>query len=188
MPVCYTNSENHTYYLHQRRGYKGKTKYYFSTESEGSLAESIPEGYEIYENPNARVYLRQIQPKLIFNEEKLIVERGIKNYTNLKDLKIDIDEDIIAIYIADQDLEGLTKSLRFKYQIKTNELFKHTRHYSPILQFILIEHEKRIFLTRRYFPQGQIYDWLQIGKADTLENLVKRYIQHINKDSYFDLE
>jgi hypothetical protein len=41
----------------------------FAMKSEGQLADRIPEGFEIYENPNAQVFLRRIPPKIITDEE-----------------------------------------------------------------------------------------------------------------------
>ena len=65
MPITYTNAKEKTYYLHQGTTKTGKPKYYFSTQPEGTLAEAMPEGFELYENPNAQVFLRRIPPKLI---------------------------------------------------------------------------------------------------------------------------
>ena len=65
MPITYTNAKEKMYYLHQGTTKTGKPKYYFSTKPEGTLAASIPDGFEIYENPNAQVFLRRIPPKII---------------------------------------------------------------------------------------------------------------------------
>ena len=54
MPMTHTNAKGKTYYLHQGTTKTGKPKYYFAMESNGELAESIPAGFEIYENPNAQ--------------------------------------------------------------------------------------------------------------------------------------
>jgi hypothetical protein len=53
VPITHTNAKGKTYYLHQGTTKTGKPKYHFSMQSEGTLAESIPAGFEIYENPNA---------------------------------------------------------------------------------------------------------------------------------------
>ena len=53
VPITHTNAKSKTYYLHQGTTKTGKPKYYFSMESNGELAESIPVGFEIYENPKA---------------------------------------------------------------------------------------------------------------------------------------
>ena len=53
MPITHTNAKGQTYYLHQGTTKTGKLKYHFSMQSEGTLVETIPAGFEIYENPNA---------------------------------------------------------------------------------------------------------------------------------------
>src|SRR5882724_12565236 len=97
MPITYTNAKGKTYYLHQGTTKTGKSKYYFSMESEGHLAESIPVGFEIYENPNAQVFLRRIPPKLITDEERQVVEDGMRKYAEVQDCKIDIKGKTIVV-------------------------------------------------------------------------------------------
>ena len=58
MAIEYINRKGDTYYLHERKTKTGKPKYHFSMKKDGELVESIPHGYEIYENPNAQVFLR----------------------------------------------------------------------------------------------------------------------------------
>ncbi len=65
---------------------------------EDLLVEKIPEGYEIYEHPNARVSLRKITPKLIANSEKLIIKQGLKIFSDLRFYAVDIKGDTITVY------------------------------------------------------------------------------------------
>ena len=53
MPITHVNAKGKTYYLHQGTTKTGKPKYHFAMKSEGALVQSIPVGFEIYENPNA---------------------------------------------------------------------------------------------------------------------------------------
>jgi hypothetical protein len=62
MNIKYTNRAGKIYYLHIGKTNKGTDKYFFSRKRR-DLAERIPNGYEIYENVNAQVFLRKIQPK-----------------------------------------------------------------------------------------------------------------------------
>ena len=62
MPVTHTNRKAKTYYLHQGTTKTGNPKYFFALRDEGELVETIPPGYEIYENPNAQVFLRRKWP------------------------------------------------------------------------------------------------------------------------------
>ena len=58
MPITHVNVKGKTYYLHQGTTKTGKPKYHFAMKREGNLADSIPEGFEIYENPNTQVFLQ----------------------------------------------------------------------------------------------------------------------------------
>jgi hypothetical protein len=78
MPIEYINRKGQIYYLHSGITKTGKPKYFFSMKREENILETIPDGYEIYENPNAQVFLRKVQPKIITDEERVIVESGIK--------------------------------------------------------------------------------------------------------------
>jgi len=60
MPVNYTNFRGQKYYLHKGKAKKSGSQYFFSMKQDGEVAESIPEGYEIYETPNGQVFLRKI--------------------------------------------------------------------------------------------------------------------------------
>src|SRR6266436_9947375 len=105
VPITHTNAKGKTYYLHQGRTKTGKPKYYFSMESEGHLAEDIPVGFEIYENPNAQVFLRRIPPKLITDEERQVVEDGMRTYAEVQDYKIDVKGNALVVYTPHQSVE-----------------------------------------------------------------------------------
>jgi hypothetical protein len=56
-----------------------------------------------------------------------------------------------------------------------------------MMQFILADEERRLFLAQRYCFRGSIDDWIGIGSLDTLTNLVRTYVKHLGKESYFEL-
>ena len=42
-------------------------------------------------------------------------------------------------------------------------------------------------MTQRYCFIGSIDDWIDIGKPGKLLTLVKKYVKHIDKESFFEL-
>ena len=76
MPVTHVNRKRQTYFLHEGKTKTGKPKYFFSKDSEGNVLDAIPDGYEIYENPNAQVFLRKKMPQVITDEEIGAVQIG----------------------------------------------------------------------------------------------------------------
>lgn len=190
MPITHTNAKGKTYALHQGTTKTGKPKYYFSMESEGHLAESISVGFEIYENPHAQVFLRRIPPKLITDEERQVVADGIRKYAEVQDCKIDVKGKTIVIYTPHQSIEEFAQLLKglnpFIAEAKVREYFARSIQYSPMLQFILDDEQRRLFTAQRYCFRGSVDDWIDIG-YDTLTTLVKQYVKHLGQESYFDL-
>lgn len=190
MPIQYTNRRGKTYYLHQGVTKKGNPKYYFSLKSEGDLVNEIPAGFEIYENPNAQVFLRRIHPKIITNEEVVIVEQGMRQFSSERHYQIDVKKNTIIIFTADQNVDALAATLSnaFPFQsLEVKNILAQSINYSPMLQFVLIDKEKRTFITQRYCFLGSIDDWVQIGEPDALPKLVKEYVKHLGQDSYYEL-
>ncbi|WP_427159803.1 hypothetical protein ACQFX9_28095 [Aliinostoc sp. HNIBRCY26] len=190
MTINYVNRKGQLYYLHQGTTKTGKPKYFFSMKSEGNLLETIPDGYEIYENPNTQVFLRKVQPKVITDEEKAIVEAGVKQFSNLQDYQMDIKKEIITVYTPDQDINVLSSLINFSSQDKLSEaqnILKRSISYSPMLRFILIDEHQRIFITQRYCFLGRIDDWINIGESNNLQALVKKYVKHLGQESFFEL-
>ncbi|BAY66777.1 hypothetical protein NIES22_69210 (plasmid) [Calothrix brevissima NIES-22] len=190
MPIKYVNIKEQIYYLHQGMTKTGKPKYFFSMKNEGHVVEAMPKGYEIYENPNAQVFLRKVQPKIISDEERSTVEEGIKKFSNLESYQIDIKKETITVYTADQDVNLLSELLNFSLIDKLREAqtrLKKSISYSPMLRFILIDEQKRRFITQRYCFLGRIDDWIDIGNQGTLQELVKNYVKHLGQESFFEL-
>jgi hypothetical protein len=191
VPITHTNAKGKTYYLHQGTTKTGKPIYHFSMQSEGTLAESIPVGFATYENPNAQVFLRRIPPKIITEEERQVVEDGIRKYAEVPDYKKDVEGNAIVVYTADQDIETLAGLFQDIYSDPTTNpqlltLLRKEIHYSPMLQFLLEDERRRLFTAQRYCFIGSIDDWIDIGHGP-LTKLVKRYVKHLGQESYFEL-
>lgn len=101
MSVTYINRKGDTYYLHQGTTKKGNPNYYFAKKEPDAPVETIPDGYEIYENPNAQVFLRKIlrkiRPKLITDDEMATVRQGVKAYAQVKHFLLDVKKNAIII-------------------------------------------------------------------------------------------
>ena len=159
-------------------------------ESEGTLAASIPAWFEIYENPNAQVFLRRIPPKIITDEERQVVEEGMRKYAEIQDYKIDVRGNAIEIHIAHQDSETFREMITGARpdldQTQIAALVAQAVHYFPMMQFILEDEQRRTFTAQRYCFIGSIDDWIDIGYG-SLPTMVKRYVKHLGQESYFEL-
>lgn len=192
MAITYTNAKGQTYFLHRGRTKTGKLTHYFSLQRDVHLADFIPEGYEIYENPNTQVFLRKIPPKLITDTERQVVIDGMGKYASGEAYKIDVKGTVLTIYLADQDQEALARIVKEYPSTMHNkermmQLLQQQIHYSPMLQFILVDVQQRLFAVQRYCFRGAIDDWINIGFPNTLAHGVKTFVKHLGKPSYFEL-
>lgn len=192
MTVTYINRKSQTYYLHQGQTSKGNPKYYFAQRQEdGELVNIIPSGYEIYENPNGRVFLRRIPAQIITAEEVAAVKAGMQKYGRLARFTVDVKKDTILIYTPDQDIDLLLEAfgpLAGLIPGGAEEKLGAILTYSPTLQFVLIDQVKRLFQTQRFSFFSDIDDWMPIGTPGALPALVQEYAPHLEQDSYFELE
>lgn len=192
MPITHTNAKGQTFALYQGTTKTGKPRYYFAMQSEGTLAKAIPAGYEIYENPNAQVFLRRIPPKIMTDEECQIVAEGMRTYATVKDYKVDVKGNALLIYTADQDMDTLAGIVCNPHASREENarrmtLLRQEIHYSPMLIFQLVDATRRTFQTLRYCFLGSVDDWIEIGKPGKLSTLVKKYVKHLGQDSYVAL-
>jgi hypothetical protein len=187
MAVQHTNRKGQTFYLHQGTTKTGKPKYFFSLNNIGELTYAVPQGFEIYENPNGRVFLRRRQPKLITDEELVVVEEGLMRYSHQKKCRVEVRQSVITVFAPDQNLTELEQTMGLVTGLKGAGVLDRFISYSPLLQFVLINKEVRTFITRRYCFLGSVDDWIEIGRPDRLATQVKKYVRHLGQDSFYEL-
>lgn len=179
MPVTYKNFRNDTYYLHSKLTKKGTTTYNFSKKAKGVIdLKEVPDGYEIYENPNGRVFLRKVQKPVIHKEEISVINDGMKKYSEIEDFKLDIKKNVVFIYTVENSY--LNSSIPL-------QLLRQTKNYATELRFVLVDKEERVFEVERFNYSGSVDDWIYLDGSNDLETLVQEYVQHLGKDSFYDL-
>ena len=151
MAITYKNRQGKTYYLHQGTTKKGNPTYFFAMHQDGVMTDTIPDGYEIYENPNAQVFLRKIKAKVITDEEIAIVDSAIQSHVNVTKYIIDTKGKIISIYLPDQNIEALEALFQqFPQRDKKKDIWNEILTYSPMMQFEIVDTKKRLFVVNRY--------------------------------------
>jgi hypothetical protein len=159
MAVEHINRKGQKYYLHQGTTKTGKPKYFFSQKSEGTLVQTT-------------------------------VEKGIQKFSHLHYCKIDVKKDTIYVYTPNQNVNNLSKlysSFSTANPVDIETTIARSISYSSMLRFILYNEQKRIFTAQRFCFLGSIDDWIGIGYPDTLPTLVEKYMQHLEKDSFYEL-
>lgn len=191
MGVEYINFKNQKYYLYSSLTKKGNPRYIFTLKHPETIVQTIPAGYEIYENPNGRVFLRKIVPALFSSTELDIVRQAINKYSKIKNVKVDIKKKYILIFTPDQDADELLTVLKsFAPANKKDSLkdaVKELLTFFAVMRFEIIDSEKRLFIPQRYSFMGSKEMWIDIGEPEKLDNLCKKFIKHLGQESFFEL-
>ncbi len=187
--VTHTNRKGHVYYLHVGKTKKGNPRYHFSTKDNADLATAIPEGYEIYENPNSQVFLRKIVPKLTSDEELEILDRALKKHARPGAYRVDVRGETITVFESSQrgqSFEGLAPFLSVS---RMQEWIDQNAYFTAVLRFVLMDEKKRLFEAERYCFRGSREDWMPLsgGGPAPLKDLVDQYVPHLGEDSFFEL-
>ena len=167
MPVTYVNRYRDTYYLHAGKTKTGKPRYWFSTKAEGDLVDAIPEGYEVYENPDARVYFRKNRASARDPRRDRSGQDGLERYAPDQHCLVDVRKADIIVYHS-----------------------KRGNMYQKMLRFTLDDKKDRTFRVQRWCFKGSIDDWIDLwvsGGIGKLPDLVREFCPHIGQDSFYDL-
>ena len=97
MVVKHVNRKGQTFYLHETKTKTGKLNFDFSMKNDGQLVESIPDSHEIYENPDAQVFLRKKLPRSITDVEITAVREGLRKYAKDRRCMADVRERHIVV-------------------------------------------------------------------------------------------
>ena len=60
------------------------------------------------------------------------------------------------------------------------------RQYTAVLRFHLADKKKRTFTAERFCFRGFIDDWIFLDGPDDFRNLVKKYVNLLGTDEFFD--
>lgn len=163
MVVTHVNRKRHTYFLHQGKTKTGKPKFFFSKDSEGTLLDAIPDGYEIYENANAQVFLRKKTPQLVTDEEIAVVNAGLRQYVSNQNCIVDVKGNQIVVYAG------------------------QSGHFQQMFRFTLTDEKARRFFVERWCFRGSIDGWFPLLGGENLSQVVEKYLRHLGRESFFEL-
>jgi hypothetical protein len=191
MTIQYVNRRGDTYFLHRGQTKTGKPKWFFSTKQAGELASAIPEGFEIYENYDAQVFLRKIVPRLVTEEEVATVEKGIRTLAKLSYFVTEVKEGSIIVYLPNDNTAFPENSISTRFGIRDSAaLWREMQRfltYSPMMRFTLVDQQQRQFAVDRWCFLGSIDDWFPLAGSGELSKLVKKYVPHLGQESFFEL-
>jgi len=187
MAVQYTSRTGKTYYLHAQTTKKGNTKYVFSLNQEGELVDTIPEGFEIYENIGGQVFLRRIPKQIIQPEELALVEDALRRHGEDWKYRAEVKKNTIVVYEAGEmnGLDGILAAYGRGPMSSTEK--SRFANYMAVLRFVLEDSKSRQFVTERFCFMGGIDDWIFVDGPEALTDQLGKYIRHLGKESFYEL-
>lgn len=186
MGIEHISRTGKTYYLHAGTTKTGKPKYFFSLKQAGELVDTIPDGFEVYENIDGQVFLRKIPKQIITLNELMLVETALREQGEVWEYQAEIKKNAIIVYESGNDIGGMS-DLMMTYRgrpISTAERLRYA-HYMAVMRFVLEDKDVRLFSTERFCFRGSIDDWIYIGGPGQLGDQISTYIKHLGQESFY---
>ncbi len=186
--LAHTNRMGDTYYLHAGKTKTGKPRYFFTkTVREGALLE-MPVGFEVSESINGVVSVRRKRPgeAEVADADVEVVRVAVKRHRRLQDHEVRTVGGAIVIFEPDTRRDELRhlESVLGRQLPKSfiNDRMKKTR-FAPVMKFESDGKEYAVF-RMTYRGEGG-WSWpLATGR---LNEVARKFIQHIGTDEFFEL-
>jgi hypothetical protein len=184
--MSYTNRKAKTYFFREVEGKRGKRIACSTRESENDLTE-IPETHEIAESPNGQVSCRAKMVSAISDEERKMAEeqcpklvrKGVETVVAVK------KKELVIHSRESSGLEGLACNFP-GIQLAAFQSLADNVPFEAVLKFELVDGQKRTFAAYRKCWAGGETDWLFLNEG-TLLSLLKKYVRHVEKESFYEL-
>ena len=193
MPYQHTNRRGDVYYI-QAKERGDKIAYSAARKPTGKMLDHVPEGYEIYEKPeSAQVFVRKIKPTKILPIERQLVETAIRTLAKLEHFILDVEANSIVVYLTEANPDASFGILRAMAPMSPDQaqsmkdfIIGHAM-YSKMMRFVLTDQKSRTFAVERWCFLGSIDNWFFLAGGNMLAELVKKYVPHLGKESFFEL-
>jgi len=190
----FKNTRGKIYYIKSRMTKKGNTTYFMTVKLDKDCLNSVPEGYQVFEKYDMQtLYVRKKIASKFSKEDIAFIEKELKSNTDIESYKLDVHGEEIKIYIVEKEagrdsfIENSIASFSFD-KVKAT-LFKSVllRYEERLKIQVKGKKEDKEFLVLRYCYRGSVDDWIVIDAGENLQELAKRTIVHLGKESYFEL-
>jgi hypothetical protein len=193
---CHRNRHGVAYYLHQGTTKTGKARYFFAkTVGEDALAE-MPAGWEVAESVNGVVTVRKATSATpIPAADVALVRAALDRDPILRRCVVEAKGGAIVIHEPERgaiptsgELAGLSKEMGVPLARLTAhfEAMSRNARYAPVMKF----EPAFVGATCEYLAYRRTYrgdgGWFPLSHGP-LHSLVKQYVHHIGRESFFEL-
>lgn len=192
MALSIENSKGKAYFIKSRKTKKGNTTYYMTKKEDSSCLSEVPEGYEVFEKFDSNVlYIRKRKESLFDLKEINLLQASLQQNDSLADFKVDIDGKILSIYTADKEINDRQFSSLiepFYSRLQIDEYRSMWIRFEERMRIIIHGNkQEREFEIKRYCYRGSVDDWIRVGVESDIKLVVRNYLVHLGRDSYYDL-
>ena len=128
---------------------------------------------------------------MITELETKLIEKELKKLDATTLYVTDVKGEEIVIYQSNENVENLKEIFGsispFHDASRVENIIKSETTYAPIMKFILDDEKERTFVVNRYCFRGSIDDWIDIGAPMHLKEASKVFLEHLGKDSFYEL-
>ncbi len=183
----YINRKGYAYHLRAIVTKTGKTRYVFTrTRSKDALGE-VPPGHTIVESVNGVVSLARAGHSAIAGEELGVVRAALQRRRRLARHAAEARKNAILVFEPIGALDpGAAKELGID-AATAERYFEEHAQYVPVFRFTLVDPARRVFLAERMCYRSSVDGWLSLNDTGTLRELVRQYLPHLGRDSFYEL-
>lgn len=198
MTVEYENSYGQVYFLQRPEDKDDPEAYFFSSEKIGVCVDKIPSGYKIHEDLENEVFLVPENDDLISREEVSIVEDELAKIGHLNEYegqyRVKAFGGSTRVYILDQTPEAIADvvtALPEESDKILENLSEGNFTYSAHMKFSPGKEKPEMYYVDRRMFSGihhrEEEKWIYVGNGKNLRNVARKYLPHLEKDSFFEL-
>ena len=184
----YINRKGIPYYFREVSGKRG-TQIVCSKMEFGNDLAAIPDTHEVVESPNGQVSCRKTMKYDLLPEEIALAKKLCPKLVK-KNVRVIVEMKKKAIHIHSANADSMNELAQYvtgSGSVPTRILaaMEKNLRFEPALKLELSKKPERIFLVSRMCWRGKC-DWMFLDEG-SLEKLLRKYVPHIEQESFFEL-
>ena len=186
--LTYTNRKGTLYYFREVTGKRGVRIVCSQKMSKDDL-DAIPDTHEIAETPNGQVSCRKkMKSDFLLTEVEIAKELAQKLAKKNARIIVEVKKKTILLHSASTDSiqEMIKYATSFGQNLRnTQAILEKQLYFEPVLKLELSDKKNRTFTASRMCWIGGENDWLFLEDG-ALIALLKKYVPHIEQESFFE--
>ena len=197
MSVKYENAIGLEYTLQKTEGGDDPDSFFFSSHDVGEEVDELPQGYEIYEDPENEPFLVPEGKNPVPEDDITTVESELEEIDHLNQYDnfwhVESLKNSIRVYLLDQTPEAVLdviSALPGEAESVFEEIAEGEVTYTAYMKFDRGKNGKSYYVDRRMFtglPKRDEEKWLYVTEEENISEAASKYLPHLEQDSFYEL-